>query len=182
MWQLIFNIFLIKTLPPKKYLLYIHKKMTTAPLAQPMCEHFIVYDTQQWPLVHCTVKAASSNLTLDHFRAHLSCFEELLLRNQPFHILFDLRDASLIPLEYVQEQAQFMETQQPHIRRNLISSAIISDSWLIRGGLEILFAIKKPTRPNKTFSDPAEAIAWMQTVTLDHSADVEKPKKKFFFE
>lgn len=154
---------------------------TVPPVSQPICEKFIVYDTAQWPLVHATVKSMP-NLSMTHFRAHLHCFAELLSRDTPFYILFDLREASLIPMDFVSEQAEFMKEQQPNIARNLISSAIVSDSWFIRSGLDILFAIKKPTRPNKTFTEMHEAVAWMQSIPSTSLSVQAAPRKKFFFE
>jgi hypothetical protein len=128
--------------------------------AQPDCCDFISYDTTAWPHVRCTVY--NINPTPKQFTAHLACFRELLQVGQPFHILFDLRNARMIDLTYLKQQADFIESEKPSIKAHLVATAILSNNFIVRQGLNMLFAIRKPSRPNASFSEEVLAHGWLQ--------------------
>lgn len=168
--------------------------MSHPPQQHLACRHFIEYDTSEWPLVHCRVKPVEPDTAT--FDAHLHCFSELLNRGQRFMVMFDLRNAKLISLAAMKKQAEFMETHKPQILENLVASSLITDNALVHGAVNVLFKIKKPSKPNHTFRTPEDAHPWMgqewskahavpSTVTLEQErskANVPTAPKKFFFE
>lgn len=128
--------------------------------AQAACRDFIVYDTSAWPHVRCTVEKV--NPTQAQFDAHLACFRQLLDVGQPFHMLFDVRRACMIDLSYLRQQAGFIEAEKPRIVAHLVATCILTNSFVVRQGLNILFAIRKPSRPNTSFASEPDCLAWLQ--------------------
>jgi len=145
------------------------------PAAAPLCAHFVKYDVSQWPLVRVT---AQPGVVPDDatFTAHLACFEELLHRNKPFYILFDIRNGESASISQLKRQAEQMKELKPLILRNLVCSAIAVDGILLKGLIDFVFAIRPPSKPNKRFAAPHDAEAWMKSMW-----DKAMPSK-FFFE
>lgn len=134
------------------------------------CKDFITYDVSEWPLVKCVVHPIDPSPEV--FDAHLQCFRALLHRDEKFTLMFDLSNACIVSMSHMKVQAQFMEDMKPKIVENLVASAIVSGSMLVRGLITMLFNIKKPSRPNKTFDGQEKARAWLKA----------QWPSKFFFE
>lgn len=131
------------------------------PKQQPDCAEFIAYDLTQWPMVVATIKDKSPGEA--EFDAALGCFTELLTRDQPFCILFDVRQSSGIPLMCAPKLISFIRREKPNILRNLICSSIVLQRKAMMMLLDSVFAVVRPAKPNKRFRDREAAVAWMET-------------------
>jgi hypothetical protein len=150
--------------------------MTTVapPRSADACSSFVKYDVTAWPLVVVTVVPGTPSD--DVFDAHLVCFDELLKRDQPFCILFDVRRASLVPFRMLKRQSRQMRTLEPEICRSLVCSAIVVDNALVQALITAMFAIKPPSRPNARFKTVEEAKHWMLQYWDAPTAAVESPE------
>ena len=146
------------------------------------CKRFVVYDLSEWPLVKCTLDAIVPHP--DEFDAHLECFRLLLHKDQDFMIMFDLTNAKTVPLQIIKKQADFLQKFQPKIKDNLVATSIVTSSNIVQGILQMLFTIKKPSKPNKSFTNTQDAHDWMQLEwdkePHTHTCLTHPPTKYFF--
>lgn len=120
---------------------------------------FMAYDVSEWPYVTAVVKPVYPDTAM--FQAHLDCFSELLRRGEKFVIMFDLENGKMPSMELLRQLAAFMHDHRPHIEANLVASAVVTTSMIVHGALKILFTLKKPVKPNRSFDTQTEAKAWL---------------------
>lgn len=135
--------------------------LTRPPARQAECAAFVHYDTTKWPLVRAVFNPIAP--TDAEFDAHMACFEELLKRNSPFYIMFDIRNASSVSKDQLKRQAALMKTLEREVVRNLVCSSIVLTGFLLRGLLEFFFLFYRPKKENQRFSDDMDAQIWMET-------------------
>lgn len=101
----------------------------------------------------------SGTLTADDFKNFKEKFS-VLIKSQ-LTVIFDLREVKSVPLQLIQEQANYMREYEEFARKNLIASSIIIKSKVIQTLLSMLFGIRKPVAPNyisSTYEDSYEFI------------------------
>lgn len=135
--------------------------LTRSPTRQAECASFVTYDASEWPLVRAVFHAVTP--TDEEFRAHMACFEELLNRDYPFYIMFDIRNALSVTKSQLSQQADQMKRLESKIMQNLVCSSIVLTGFLLRGFLECFFMFYRPKKENKRFSDDFDARIWMET-------------------
>lgn len=129
-----------------------------APLAnQHACAEYGTYDLSEWPFVMVRVHAFKP--TAEMFNAFLGCFDELLSRQAPFCIAFDIRNAVLIT--HVSAVIGFLRAAKPKIERTLVCSTIITNSEALRMAVNVVFAAQPPAKPNERVRTEAESQAFM---------------------
>lgn len=136
-----------------------------------LCRPFVQYNVERWPLVLCTVQGVSPSEEV--FEAHLAVFSYLLSLSTPFSMIFDVRKIGLVPLARLGRQARFMTEEKPRIVRNIICTAIVLNSGVVRGLINALWKLKRPSRPNRSFSTQQAAEAWIAEQNLG-SEDVQR--------
>lgn len=129
------------------------------------CYDFIEYDLSTWPYVVANVKPITP--TESQFEDHLKCFEEMLMRNEQFSIMFNICNAKVVKYSFMRRQAQFMKDMQPLIEKNLMCTAIVVENKLVGCLLDFLFKIKTPVRPNKRFNTVDNAYKWIMSIWND---------------
>ncbi len=107
---------------------------------------YVTFDQSTRPLVYAVINPIEPTQAI--WDAFMQDFEALLRREEPFAILFDLTQAKLISMGMVQQLAGFMKANDALLKSRIIASAVLSNSTLVRGILDILFAIRKPSKPN----------------------------------
>ncbi len=89
----------------------------------------------------------SGGLTDDDFCQFKTIFDQCLL-NTPFGVVFDLRNVKSVDPHLIMKQAKYMKEYEKYAGKTLIATAILLDSTIIQGILNMLFTIKKPVAPN----------------------------------
>jgi len=115
------------------------------------------------------------------FEAHLHCFMTLLNANVPFVIMFDIRGCNKFPTRFLKPMADFLNTMKGKVAENLIGSAILLESLVVRGVLSMLFTFHAPTRPCKVSHDENVAITWCRQALRDptHAAACNTAAEEF---
>jgi hypothetical protein len=133
------------------------------------CADWLYYNTDQWPFVRVDGRKcdAPDDQMESRFEAHLHCFMTLLNANVPFVILFDIRGCNKFPARFLKPMADFLNMMKGKVAENLIGSAILLESLLVRGVLSMLFTFHAPTRPCKVSHDENVATAWCQQALRD---------------
>lgn len=129
------------------------------PAAAQASKEFMEYDVSEWPYVRAVVKPVYPNE--EQFQAHLDCFSELLQGGELFTISFNLEQAKLPAMDLLKKLAAFMNDHRPHIQANLAASTVVTTSMLVHGALRVLFSLKTPVKPQKSFDTDAEAKQWL---------------------
>lgn len=124
-----------------------------------LCRPFVQYNVERWPLVLCAVQGVSPSEEV--FEAHLAVFSHLLSLNTPFSMIFDVRKMGLVPLARLGRQARFMTEEKPRIVRSIICTAVVLNGAVVRGLINALWKLKRPSRPNQSFSTQQAAEAWI---------------------
>lgn len=135
--------------------------MVPIPKAYHDAKHFIEYDTSQWPFVYCVVNPIDP--TTETFKAHLDCFGELLKRDEPFCILYNLTNACMVSVHHLQTQIAFTKDMEDKILENLKATALVTENVYVKQMLEMLFTLKPPLKPNTITVTLQESHAWLQT-------------------
>jgi hypothetical protein len=107
---------------------------------------YITFDQSTKPLIHAVVHPVEAEQK--DWDAFLEQFKSFLDGQEPFAILFDLTHAKLISMSMVQQLAAFMKANDLLLKEKIIASAVLSNNVLVRGILDILFKIRKPSKPN----------------------------------
>lgn len=107
---------------------------------------YIVFDLSTKPLVHTVIHPVDP--TQEQWDQFLRDFQNILENHEPVAILFDLSQAKLVSMSMVQQFAAFMKTHDEKLKTQIIASAVVSPSIMVRGLLDIIFTIRAPAKPN----------------------------------
>lgn len=121
---------------------------------------FARYSTRHWPVVVVTFRK-ESKVTDAEFDDHLRQFEELLAGDEPFRIIYDMRDVPMIPMSMLSKQIDMLKRNKSRIQKTLDCSAIVITNRLVHFLLDALFKVYKFTKPNKVFETIEDARAWV---------------------
>jgi hypothetical protein len=115
-------------------------------------------DDSRWPIV---IARATEHLgdpaAVD---ASYRKLESILLREQRFLIVFDMRGASSTP----NRRRKFLEWCALHaepLTRLLVAGAIVATSSVERGFMTATLWVRTPPWPMRVFSDSSEAEKWL---------------------
>jgi hypothetical protein len=108
--------------------------------------NYVTFDQSTRPLIYTVIHPVEP--TQEVWDAFLVDFEVLLKSDAPFAILFDLTHAKLITMHMVHQLASFMKSHDALLKKSIIASAVLSNSAVVRGLLEVVFKIRKPAKPN----------------------------------
>lgn len=118
------------------------------------------YDLSNFPAVY--VYISGEQPTEEMFDKQMKDFEDLLNRDEPFYILYDIRNAKRTSIAMLKREAKFIKRMKPKIIQNLIASSIVAEDMFVRGLIKLLFSIQPPSRPNKTFDNAEDAVAFLE--------------------
>lgn len=134
--------------------------MAVPPSKAKESEPFMAYDVSKWPHVRAKCKDIYPNDAM--FEAHLSCFSELLYRGEVFTVSFNLENAKMPAMDMLKKLAEFMKAHKEPIQANLAASTVVTNSMFVHGALKVLFTLKQPVKPQKSFGSDAEAHLWLK--------------------
>lgn len=101
-------------------------------------------------------------ITETDFKNFMQLYENILNQNQQFTSIFDMRDVESIPIHLVGDMGSFILKCEPLVKKNLVASAIVvSQEWIIKL-IKMLFAIKKPIKPNFITNNYKDAIEFLE--------------------
>lgn len=120
---------------------------------------YIVFDQSTKPLIHVFINPVDP--TQEQWNQFMKDFQSLLEQKEPVAILFDLTQAKLVSMAMVQQFGNFMKTHDAKLKSQIIASAVVSSSMLVRGFLDIIFTFRKPSKPNIVTKDIQEASAYL---------------------
>lgn len=120
---------------------------------------YLTFDQSTRPLIHAYIHPIEP--TQDQWNAFMTEFDDLLNGDQPFAILFDLSHAKLVSMSMVHQFATFMKAHDEQFKQKIIASAVLSNNTLVRGILDILFTIRKPSKPNIVTKNSAKASSFL---------------------
>jgi hypothetical protein len=111
-------------------------------------------------------KNFGSALEQDNYRHILSQILKSRTDNK-IKILFDASKCNRPPIKYVIDKAKYMITHEPFIKHSVNKTAIIlpSDSW--KYYINIIFKIKKPSKPCHVTLSQDDAIAFLNSDIID---------------
>ncbi len=127
---------------------------------------FVHYDISLWPLV--TITAHGGEPSDDDFALHLECFSRILNYPEAKVMLFDLRRANMVDPKFVQRQADFLFAHTEQIKNTLLASAVVTDSALLKGLLEMLYVIRPLTKPNQAFASEVDAQNYLYQFWVEY--------------
>jgi hypothetical protein len=117
-------------------------------------------DTSEWPLVVISAPPGCDPDCIDagSFYRHT---DMLLANGEPFLLLHDIRHSGRLSAERRRRFANYVETKHEEVTRCLVAyAALVGTDWQ-RGLLTAVLWFLTPPRPQRAFSDPLAARAWL---------------------
>lgn len=97
------------------------------------------------------------------FEAFLQDLSRVFDRKVNFTMMFDVtKIGASVPLSFVRSLAHWMAQMEEQIREWLDATAVLVTSVYIKIFLQAVFKIRKPKKPQKTFTDANAAFQWLK--------------------
>ena len=116
------------------------------------------FDDSRWPRLSLRLAGTLTS------QGHVECLEALagyLGRAERFALLVDLTQVGLIPLEQRWRQVEWFEEHEQPLRTQLVGSAIILTSPLVRLSVSAILHFKRVPVPLAAVPTRQEAEAWV---------------------
>lgn len=114
-------------------------------------------------VVVCTLAARAP--TSEDVDLLLTDLKNLMARGQRFRMIFDSTLATTIPMNLARRVSNWMSEHEPLIRDFWMGTGLVITSSVIRGLLNVIFAIRRPISPYKITADRQEAIDFVRTLS-----------------
>ncbi|MFY0525647.1 hypothetical protein ACN28I_21725 [Archangium gephyra] len=115
------------------------------------------FDDSRWPLLHLGLPGT---LPAHGHEACLATLAGYLGRGERFILLVDLSRIGLVPIEQRWRQVEWFEEHERALREQVVGSAIILVSPIVRLSLSAILFFKPLPVPLATFPHLAAAEAW----------------------
>jgi len=124
----------------------------------------ILYDTANWPQV--TIHFRSSDWNYEEYASFMLAFKELLSRAKQENTLIKLFiqgsvENNLPPLAYYTWVIDDVRKLYPTFQEVLLRTSIFTPTNDLDIFFDMLFAVYKPAKPFKRFSDYDAALKWL---------------------
>jgi hypothetical protein len=96
---------------------------------------------------------------------YLKTMSEVYDKQQPFVVIYDATEVGRIPLTLINKQAAFMRKYDHVTKEYLVRCAVVLTSEWARSSLKMLFTLKPPACPLRTFATIDEGKEWLKVVT-----------------
>lgn len=118
----------------------------------------VLYEIRFWPLIYVRLHGT---LTDAEWESFLKTSTEQVKRGRHVHIT----DTSTQVTPNAKQRAlatKYMEATDELTRANVLGSAVVVGSEVMRGALSAVFWLRKPAAPTSVHTDVAEAITWCE--------------------
>lgn len=116
-------------------------------------------DDSRWPLV--VAQVTEFVLEPRALEASYRKLEEILARQQPFLLVFDMRGASSSSSRR-RKLLEWCEKNEDALTRYLVAGAVVAASSVEQGFVTAALWIRSPPWPMRVFADPGDAEAWLR--------------------
>jgi hypothetical protein len=117
----------------------------------------ISFDERRWPLVRITFRGNASD---DEFDGYLARMTQLVSRGQKIATLLDARGTGAVSPVQRKKQAEWQKRHADALRRNVVGTAFVIDSSLVRGALTAILWLSPLPQPHHVTATPEEAERW----------------------
>lgn len=117
-------------------------------------------DVTQAPLFTFT---SNGETTIAQVNKHLQEYRSILDRGRPYVVLFDVRTAGMIDAKSRKLYADFLNQNAVDLRLLCKGGAFVLTSSLMQGAMTAILWLAPLPFPHKTFTEMAEARAWLQS-------------------
>jgi hypothetical protein len=123
-------------------------------------KQFMRIDRSRSPLV--VFKPNGFNPTAEQFEAYLRDFEKLFEAEEGrLYLLFDLTEAVAIDLAHLRKQIAFGKKMEATFRDRVWCTAIVLTNPILRGLINVVFAVAPPVRPYTTVAKFDAGVKWL---------------------
>lgn len=122
----------------------------------------VVIDTDRWPVVRIQFPSrALSDAALGDF---LERADEMLDTGGQCAAILDMERATFVPSATQRARfAGWMRANGDRNRRQIVGTAILAKSAILRGTITAIYWLQKPVTPQHVAADLGDAVRWCQT-------------------
>lgn len=108
-----------------------------------------------------TVRFTGAASTDQNFERYLDEVRERYRGSGTIGVLFDASKASLPHYRHIRMQADWLNTHWDLMKSQCVGTAYVIPNGMVRGVLNMIFALQKQPVAYEVFSDTADALAWL---------------------
>ncbi|WP_257452414.1 STAS/SEC14 domain-containing protein [Archangium lipolyticum] len=116
-----------------------------------------IFDDSRWPLLRIRFPRV---LSATEYESFLGTFADYLLRSEKLLLYIDLSRVGMVPIEQRWRQVEWFEQYDQRLREQVLGSALVITSPVIRLALSAITYFKPLPNPVAIFARPEEAEAW----------------------
>ena len=108
----------------------------------------------------------SENITQNQLSTYFNNFKHVLSLNNNFFLIFDLRKAGFIPIQYIHDHAEFIQENEDVVNKLVNGTSIIVKNQVVKTVIKLLFSLRPPKRPCKIVNKLDEALTHLKEIGL----------------
>ena len=128
------------------------------------------------PLAPITLVTVKGHISKQHWNDYLDYFENFIYEAcgcDKTYVVWDLRNAEMVPLTYFHEKAKLLQRIKPKTVRHLVASSIIINSKVIREAVQFVLRFYNNHRPVSFVNLPEESITFFESLSVDQNSEEE---------